>query len=255
MPNRLAFFGTIVGFASAAFPAAAQQATIGTPMRGISDGFFENVGVGFAARGPNLFFSNGGPVTPPFGGFDPGAGASLGFGFSGPGFNGAFNIVAGQGSSRSISSVSPSVTVMNGGQGFIADVTQQPFVIGVVPVVGGGFAGAVGGTFGPIGAPIITQGPTVLDERLARLRDAGRLSASGSSSREPPPDMGQPAKPDDAVARRLALATESSAGRWAASIATIRKQHAAEDELQSREAQSFFDRGREAQKAGKLQFA
>src|SRR5689334_22028064 len=110
-----------------ALTALAQQTTVGTGMNNVGDGFFEGVGVGFSARGPNWFFNNGGGANPPVGGFNPNAGATLGFGFQGPGFSGSMNIGAAQGSTRGMSSTAGSVTVPNGGMGSISDLTLVPF--------------------------------------------------------------------------------------------------------------------------------
>ena len=68
-----------------------------------------------------------------------------------------------------MSSTAGSITVPNGGTGSIADVTQVPFVTGVVPVVGG-FADSAAPHFGLMGMPAAGSGSTMLDERLARLR-------------------------------------------------------------------------------------
>src|SRR5262245_65970440 len=91
------------------------------------------MGVSWGIRGNGWFFSFGGPVAPPFGGFDPNAGAN--FGFAGP--NGYFNFTAGQGASSTFSGQTPMVTVPNGGTGAFFDQTLRPFVTGAIPVVGG----------------------------------------------------------------------------------------------------------------------
>jgi len=74
----------------------------------------------------NGWFANfpGPPPAPPFGGFDPNAGAQ--FGFAGP--NGFLNFTAGQGANTTFTSQAPSVTVMNGQTGFFSDTIQRPFV-------------------------------------------------------------------------------------------------------------------------------
>ena len=119
--------------------ASAQQATISTPFNSVSDSFFERVGTswGFNAGGVRARFGGGNPGVPPFGRFDPNAGLRTGVGFVGPGGNGFLNLAMGQGSRQSLVSQTPSVTMMNGGRGFVSDSSQSPFVIGYMPVVGG----------------------------------------------------------------------------------------------------------------------
>src|SRR5688500_18618584 len=127
--------------AALAAPAAAQQVNLDAPFNTVGHSFYEQVGVRWGLSGRNWFFNFGGPgpgagVVPPFGGFDPNAGANFGVGFRGNGVNGFLNITAGQGSTTTFGSASPSVTVMNGQTGFFADTQQRPFVTGLVPVVG-----------------------------------------------------------------------------------------------------------------------
>ena len=107
---------------------------VGAPAHTAGHSFYESIGVRWGLRGNGWFFNFGGAPPPVFGGFDPNAQAN--FGFGGP--NGFFNVTAGQGSSRTLTSASPSVTVMNGGFGFFSDTVQRPFVTAVVPVVGAG---------------------------------------------------------------------------------------------------------------------
>ena len=129
-------------------PALAQQVTVATPHPTVSHSFHEHIGVNWGIRCNGWFF--GGRAAPPFGGFDPSAGAT--FGFGGP--NGFLNFTAGQGSSTTFSGQTPMVTVANGGTGAFFDQTVRPFVTGVIPVVAG-------------------QPPafgSVLEERLSRLQ-------------------------------------------------------------------------------------
>src|SRR5262245_12837964 len=149
----------------AAWPAAAafgQQVNVGTPFNAAGSSFFEQIGVGWGIRGNGWFANFPGPApAPPFGGFDPNAGAN--FGFAGP--NGFLNFTAGQGANTTFTGQAPSVTVMNGATGFFSDTVQRPFVTGLIPVVGGF---PVAPPLGPVSSP----GPSVLDERLQRLQAA-----------------------------------------------------------------------------------
>ena len=76
-----------------------------------------------------------GGAVPPFGGYVPGEGATIGLGMRGAGGSGSISIFADQGSSRSSVSESPSLTISQGGTGYFFSGTMQPFVTGFVPVV------------------------------------------------------------------------------------------------------------------------
>src|SRR5262245_42041774 len=87
--------------------ASAQQVSVGTPMIGVGDHFFEqfNVGWGFNYRTPNgmLSFQFGGPAIPPFGGFNPNTGLNFGAAQRWGNGNFNFNFSAAQGYTRSLS--------------------------------------------------------------------------------------------------------------------------------------------------------
>ena len=74
-------------------------------------------------------------VPPPFAGFDPNAAANFGFAILSD-IEAYFLIEAAQGDSRTNVLNAPKVTLFNGQQAFVADAVSQPFVIGVIPVVG-----------------------------------------------------------------------------------------------------------------------
>jgi general secretion pathway protein D len=76
-----------------------------------------------------------GAVPPVFGGFDPNSAATFGFAILSD-LEAYFLIEAAQGDSRTNILNAPKVTLFNGQQAFVADAVQQPFVIGVIPVVG-----------------------------------------------------------------------------------------------------------------------
>lgn len=136
-----------------------QNINVTTPLTSTSDSFYENFGinfgfsipggrgsgsriVGLGPRGqfqPNLIFRQNLGVIPPFGGYNPAGGARFGFGRVGPnggGFSLGMNFS--KGSSRSIISTAPSLTVQNGFGGSIFSGGVRPFVTGVIPVVGNG---------------------------------------------------------------------------------------------------------------------
>ncbi|HEY2759299.1 MAG TPA: hypothetical protein VGI75_01110, partial [Pirellulales bacterium] len=251
--------------AARSLPTSAQQTTVTAPMHGLNDGFFENGGIGFNAAGRNWFFNGIGPAPAPFGNANPAAGANLGFGLGFPGGNAQFNFGAGQGSSTGLSSSSPSVTTMDGTTGYFANVTQIPFVVGLVPVVGGvggvgGGLNGVAGQFGSSALPPIAQAPSLLDERLARIqggelqlaRHGGVGQAPVAAAKINPPPKHEVVAANDPTAIKLAQAKQSTAGTAAISIAALREQQRAEDEAAAIEIRSLLNEGRAAQAAGKV---
>jgi general secretion pathway protein D len=74
-------------------------------------------------------------AVPQFGNFAPGAGAQVGFAILSD-LEAFFFIEASQGDRRSNVLQAPKVTLFNGQEAVVSDVTQSPFVISVVPVVG-----------------------------------------------------------------------------------------------------------------------
>ena len=201
--------------AALASPAAAQQVNLDAPFNSVGHSFYEQVGVRWGLSGRNWFFNFGGPgPAPAFGGFDPNAQANFGAGFRGNGFNGFFNVTAGQGSSTTFGSASPSVTVMNGQTGYFSDTQQRPFVTGLVPVVGS-----------PIMVPPVlppyAPAQSVLHERLSRLQ-AGEGSApnaaapAATSSSPAPTESSSAARGDLSVAEIKAQKSAAKAGRDAA---------------------------------------
>ena len=136
-----------------------QQINVQSPFNSVGSSFNENFGVNFgfslAGGNPNgtgsrivglsptgqlgqsIGFSQNNNVTPTFGGFDPGSAATFGFArqsSNGSGFSLGFNLS--QGSTRTSSSFTPSVTIPNGGFGTFNSGFLSPFVTSVTPVVG-----------------------------------------------------------------------------------------------------------------------
>lgn len=130
--------------AAAPQAAQAQMSHNSTPFGAARGSFFERIGTSWGASGKNWRFDVGGGGAPQaaFGGGmnAPGAGAAGGFAVIGPKARGYFTWEASQGSNNTYTNQTPSVTTLNGYPGFVADVSQSPFVISVVPVVGGGSA-------------------------------------------------------------------------------------------------------------------
>ena len=174
--------------------ATAQIIHTTTPFQSHSDSYFENFGINFgfsfpAAGGsgsrvvglgpqgqlyPNVSFQQGGQAIPPFGGYNPGAGAQFGFrrvGAGGGGFG--LGLQMAKGNVRTSGMSAPSITMMNGGQGYFFNGAYRPFVLGNIPVVGG-FSGSPAP-----GIPLIDNGVT-------RAIQSGQLNLGQSStSREP----------------------------------------------------------------------
>ncbi len=76
-----------------------------------------------------------GLAVPQFGGYDPSAGAQLGFAILSD-IEAYFFVTAAQGDKRTNVLQAPKVTLFNGQQAFVSDTSQSPFVISVIPVVG-----------------------------------------------------------------------------------------------------------------------
>lgn len=128
-----------VWFALTAAAAHAQQVTVGAPTHTINHSFFEGIGTSWGIRGNGFNFQFGGPQIPlpPAGRPDLGAGLTGGLAWIGPSATTHLNFHALQGARGSVISQTPSVTLPNGGTAFIGDASMSPFVISVIPVVGG----------------------------------------------------------------------------------------------------------------------
>jgi len=246
--------------------------------------------VGLAAPGvftPDLaipFRQNGfGLAIPQFGGFAPGAGMTSGFQVRGPKGNASFFWEASQGSRQSLVSQAPSVTLTNGYPGYFGDTSQSPFVVGLIPVVGG-----LSDTF-PIGpwpcyttgcppyltAPLLQGMPQGNPRVQAMLRQAavGNRALNDDPSDPllaglpgggPAPPRGAGRQADDGLdagggavaqvdpaAQSLAAAQSSAAGRAVPSVAEARRLRHLEEAARSDEAQGLYERGLTAEEGGK----
>lgn len=122
-------------------------------------------------------------ATPQFGGYDPlnaAAGTSVGFAILSD-IETYFFIEASQGDRRTNVLQAPKVTLFNGQIAFVADVSQSPFVISVIPVVGD-FAAA----FQPVivvlseGTFLTVQAVVSKDRRFVRLTLVPFFSSIGN---------------------------------------------------------------------------
>ncbi|MDO4584651.1 MAG: hypothetical protein Q4D62_11175 [Planctomycetia bacterium] len=142
-----------------------QQMTIGTPHHSTGSRFSESIGTRWGVSGKDWFLRVGGnPVTAPFGGDPLAGGLRTGYSFQKGNTRGYFEGWAGQNYSARNSVTVPSVTIMNGQQGYIGAGSVTPFVIGTIPVVGGWDS-----RYYPPAPPISPQSQSVLQEKLLRL--------------------------------------------------------------------------------------
>lgn len=233
-------------------PAHAQMTTIGTPLQGTRSSFFEGINSGWSVRGPNFSASFGGggnTAAPQFGGFNPNAGIQSGFTFGGGPFSGGFNFGAAQGASQSFTSETPLLTTMNGQAGSLFIGRERPFVTSLVPIVGPGvvaYAPVVSGVPQyPQLSPLSPQLPW--KERLAAqggLRPVTRSDREEAGLRM----VKQDAKPADAAP--AALIDDLPPTR-----AEREQKKSAEEAAKLASAQSYFDKGVDAEQSGKLSVA
>lgn len=184
-------------------PAAGQQVTVETPLVGVHDGFHEHFGAGF------------------------------GFGIGGRGGSFGFGLHGASGSHRSLSMSAPSVTVTNGGTGFMQDVTLSPFVTGLVPVVGYS-----------VSSPIA--------DRIARLRAGEPVPAADAT---PTVDSrSSPARQDrfSGPHRSSSSVARSTAELGDLSVAEIRRRQQFEERMHDDELARLVDEAHEALRAGRL---
>jgi hypothetical protein len=219
----------VCGVVTAPAGAQAQQVNVGGPFNNVGHGFYENIGSRWGVSGPGWFFNFGGgaPVAPPFGGFDPNAGAQMGGRFRAGNVNGFFNLNVGQGANSTFTSQTPSVTIPNGGNGIFIDGMFRPFVTSIIPVVGD------------------NSDPSPLRERLRRLQAGEEISSTSpgeASARESMSSGGGGSGGSGQV---------SSADRGALSVAEIRAQAAAQEKAAAEEVLVFLEKARGAAAAGK----
>ncbi|HWB11182.1 MAG TPA: hypothetical protein VG826_18280 [Pirellulales bacterium] len=125
-------------------PPTTGQQNVGLPVNGLTKQEGVTVGLAPGSTGSVLYSSNldipfqqgsFGLATPQFGGYSAGAGATLGFAIL-SNIEAFFVMEASQGDRRSNVLQAPKVTLFNGQSAAVFDVTQTPFVISVIPVVG-----------------------------------------------------------------------------------------------------------------------
>jgi hypothetical protein len=265
--------------------AMAQQTTIGTRSNTVSDGFYEHTGVSWGISSGNFRAYFGTPMLtqPTAGGYQPGSGPTLSYTFQGRGTSGYFNLFASQGSTRTAASQSPSVTLMNGQQAFVSDTVQSPFVMGLMPVVGGNAGPAMVSTavqlptfslYGVGSSVCVPSGGSALigsinggGDGRRQFGDAGvpsgrsiggDRSASnvrGSATVHDLAEMDRQllaGSSAESTAQARTSADSSSAARAAPSVAASRRLYAAEQAGAQDDAAEWFDRAKAAEAEGKL---
>lgn len=280
--KRVALFLSVAALLLSGETLYAQRtmATVGTPFRTLNHSFFERNGVSWDVRSTPgaqtpwfASFNGAGRAIPPFGGFQQGAGLQGGIGFGGSGFRGNLGFEFSQGASTSMTSQTPSVTLMNGQLGFVADTSQSPFVISVVPVVGNG-------VFKNYGAANTIYG------RLARgeihLDESGRVQPGPNRElpqlhprqpkaklvpKQPPRGLPRQAEPPRSLTIKSNGADdlrpfpsggtggESTAEQATLSLDEILKQKAALESQQQAKALEYLEQGKEAAAEGKANVA
>jgi len=245
--------GFVMTLAAGATNCLGQQMTIGNPFNTASNNFFERFGVNWSGNWRGMSFAYGGDsiAQPAFGGFQPGAGLTTGIGWSGPDWNFNLGLNFTQGARQTLVNQTPVVTLMNGQVGSVDDTSQTPFVISVVPVIGG-MQGNVGMN-NAMGPPAVN--PMAVPAGNSRLREIlqNQAPVPGPSGQDlnlggdgPAADNGAAA-----VAGRLSAAQASSAGRPAPSVAEARRLHDQEQASGDEELQALMERARAAEDDGK----
>lgn len=181
-------FAAIIGLAALPGSAGAQVVMMQSPLQSNGSSFYEHSHIGWSIHNPHYFMNfNGGGGAPPFGGYQPNAGLNGGFAVNGNPFNFSF----GQGASIYSTSSTPVLTTTSGYPGYIFVGRDRPFVTGVAPVVGGGFASVP--PVGPLQARMATgqlrteQGRIVPPEIPLDQLPRAPLPAAGQARNALPP--------------------------------------------------------------------
>ncbi|MDO4570410.1 MAG: hypothetical protein Q4D38_08505 [Planctomycetia bacterium] len=133
---QVGFIG--VGCLLAALVAHAQQVRVTTPMQNRGASFSESIGSSWGLSGKNWSLNVGGAnAQPVYGGYNANSGLQTGFEFYKGNTRGYFNGWANQSYEGYNTMEAPSVMMMNGQPAIFRDVTDTPFVVSTIPVVGG----------------------------------------------------------------------------------------------------------------------
>ncbi len=149
-------------------PVFGQQIHASAPFQKNGTSFSESIGSNWGISGKNWSFDFGSPQSnnlPRYGGHDMNSDLRSGFQFQRGGTSGYFNGWAGQGNQSFSTTETPSAVFMNGQRAFFQDVTDTPFVISHIPVVGSWH----GNAWQPFYDPEVTLSPSVLQQKIDRL--------------------------------------------------------------------------------------
>lgn len=181
----------------------AQQIGVSSPFTTFTNSYYEHMGINFGFQfpragggfgggsrivglmpngqfAPNVSFNQNSAASaiPPFGGFDPGSAGSFGFGRVGSGGGGfSLGMNFGKGSSRMLTSTTPSMTMFNGMGGSMFHGEVRPFVTGVIPVVGN--SGTI--ITHPVNAVTLATSSGQLDTRNLGREDISRSTSVGDA--------------------------------------------------------------------------
>lgn len=188
--------------------AAAQQIHVQSPLVTVSDGFYEYSGVhwGFWRRGPRgyVFFDNGGAMNLPPGGGVFATPAHFGFAHRAPHGGGFFRLYGGQGSYRSVTGQTASLTLTNGVPGYLFHGTWRPFVTGWVPVVGDAPFWPQGGALPPGATPYAPRIPQAWEHVVQDLRPSADPTAVQLPETPRPPARREDFVDEPLILRRTA---------------------------------------------------
>jgi len=260
--RRSVYAFALVAAFMAADRATAQQVAITTPVVNVRDSFFERIGLGWQFERGNFFFNFPGlnAAPPQFGGWDPASDARIGFGGRNGNSRWGFNLALQQGNTRSITGAAPTVVVPNGYGGSIFDGQLQPFVAGLIPVVGNRDQSALlqrAEAYRQARANKLAQW-----REVAMRQQAKEAQEANSDTTDPrrvrgakddaPLAIGGDAKTDNIPVRTSSGGSRtSSATHGDVSVTELKRRNAAEDQQQSAEVAKILERARGAEELGK----
>ena len=256
--------------------AISQMINVETPFTTASDSFFENFGVNFGFQiagggtaggrsrvvgllpggqispNGNLVFSqnSAGSAIPQFGGYDPNTSATFGYINStgnGSGYSLGFDLSSG--STRTLTSQAPNVTVFNGQSGTVNSNQLRPFVTGIIPVVGLGTPNGY--------QPVRNWGVTPVYPRTNRFAemlnasDAWRSVSQARAQNRKSIEHNTADQKSSNVSTASYSNSNSSANYGDLSVAEIKRQRQAKIDAEKQELHSIIAKARSLEAEGK----
>ncbi len=160
------FFCSFLGFGTRL---DGQQIHVTSPMQRNGASFSESIGTNWGLSGKNWFLYVGGSQAnnlPRYGNHDMNSDLHGGFQFRRGNTSGYFNGWAGQGYNAYNTMEAPSVTFMNGQRANFEHVTETPFVVSTIPVVGTW----QNGLYQPYYNSETTLTPSILQQKIDQLK-------------------------------------------------------------------------------------